>query len=318
MRTAHFNPNLDALRLGNLTLVRTIAGVGLLVLLIAAVNFINLSTAKASIRAKEVGVRKALGSGKRELIGQFLLESILFTSIASVIALLAAYLLLPLFNHILQTSVSFAPLQQPMAWVLLAAVPLGLGALAGAYPALALSSFQPREVLYSKVHTGGKGGFFRNILIVSQFAISTALIAFSLILLSQFFYIRHKDLGVETEEVVWFEINQDITPKLETFLQELRQIPGVARTSASMLSQPGTPAGWKLTINGQEVSFGPVLVDPDFIDVMGMTLLEGRNFNEGPADQGKTVILNETAARELPLPSPSLGNASPLSRANRP
>jgi len=222
-RTGELGPNSSA------QYVYIFSAIALFILIIACVNFMNLSTARSSNRAREVGVRKVLGSSRKYLVLQFLTESILVVLAATIIAFVAALALLPAFNQLAGKNIIIGP--QTMAWLIptLLFIVLVVGVLAGSYPAFFLSAFRPIDVLKGKLSGGFKGGGLRNFLVVFQFSISIFLIIGTLVIYKQLNYIQTKDLGYNRNQVLivknTFEMNGNNTAKV--FKQEVKQLPGV-------------------------------------------------------------------------------------------
>jgi putative ABC transport system permease protein len=295
---------------GNIQYVYIFSAIALFILLIACVNFMNLSTARSSNRAREVGVRKVLGSPRKYLIFQFLTESIIVTLAGAIIALAAAYLLLPLFNQIANKELAITP--QILAWLLpvLFLMVIVIGGLAGSYPAFFLSGFQPIEVLKGKIAAGFKGGFLRSSLVVFQFSISIFLIIGTLVIYNQLKYIQNKDLGYNRDHVLCIWNVNSLGDKAKSFKHEVNQLSGV---QSSTLSGALPTDGYG---NSSTVFKDPVIdqkrsvmsqqwsVDDDYIPTLGMKLKAGRNFSSQMATDSTAIIVNETAAKLLDFPNP--------------
>src|SRR6202000_586933 len=218
---------------GNIQYVYIFSLVALFILLIACVNFMNLSTARSASRAKEVGVRKVLGSARKYLIAQFLTESILVTFVAAVLAVFFAWLLMPLFNQVAVKHLAFT--LKSMAWLLpsLLFTVLLVGFLAGSYPAFFLSGFQPIQVLKGKLSTGFKGGFLRSFLVVFQFSISIFLIIGTLVIYNQLKYIHNKSLGFNRSQMLVIKNTNVLGKQAKILKQDIKQIPGVINATMS-------------------------------------------------------------------------------------
>jgi putative ABC transport system permease protein len=288
----------------SITYVYIFGAIALFVLLIACINFMNMSTARSANRAREVGVRKVLGSSRGYLIAQFLSESLLVTVGAAIIAVLVAWGLLPLFNQV--AGKQLAVTTQTLIWLLplLLAIVVVVGVLAGSYPAFYLSAFQPVSVLKGKIATGFKGGRFRNILVVFQFAISIFLIIGTLVIYNQLTYIQHKDLGFNRDQVLVVK-NIDVLPNAKLFKQEIKQLAGVNNASLSgflptgIARQPDAVFRNK-TPDPKNALFTEIWpIDEDYLPTMGMGLASGRNFSSQFATDSLAVIINQTAARML-------------------
>jgi putative ABC transport system permease protein len=295
---------------GNIQYVYIFMAVAIFILLIACVNFMNLSTARSSNRAREVGVRKVLGSARKYLIFQFLSESVMVTFIAAVLAIITAYLFLPVFNNMADKSFSFNA--GSLTWLLpgmLVAV-LVIGCLAGFYPAFFLSAFQPIEVLKGKLANGFKGSWLRSFLVVFQFAISIFLIIGTLVIYNQLQFIQHKDLGYKRDQVLVIHNTWDLGNQAATFKNEVKQLSGVMnatmtgfiptmdyRNSSSVF--PDRNLDQKKAVLAQTWT-----TDEDYIPTLGLKLAKGRNFNKQMATDTAAMIINESAAKLLDVPDP--------------
>jgi putative ABC transport system permease protein len=295
---------------GNIEFIYMFSAVALFILLIACVNFMNLSTARSANRAREVGVRKVLGSPRKYLIAQFLTESIIVTLIGAIIAFFAAWALLPLFNQMSGKDLTITA--QTMVWIvpLMIGLVLIIGALAGSYPALFLSGFQPIEVLKGKLASGFKGGMLRNFLVVFQFSISIFLIIGTLVIYNQLKYIQSKDLGYNRNQVftVW-NVNV-LGNNAKAFKQEVKQLTGVQ--NVTMTGALPTSGYW----NSSVIFKGPVadqkksvtsetwVVDEDYIATLGMKMQSGRNFSKEMLTDSTAILINETAEKMLGFKNP--------------
>ncbi|GAC1300567.1 MAG: hypothetical protein NVSMB24_01470 [Mucilaginibacter sp.] len=220
-RAGELGPN------GTVQYVYIFSAIALFILLIACVNFMNLSTARSSNRAREVGVRKVLGSARKHLVTQFLTESIMVTFAATAIALFSAAVLLPAFNQLSGKELSISA--QTLTWLVpvLLFIVLFVGTIAGSYPAFYLSSFQPIDVLKGKLSAGFKGGGLRNFLVVLQFSISIFLIIGTLVIYNQLNYIQTKKLGYNRNQVLIVQNTFELNNQARVFKQEVKQLPGV-------------------------------------------------------------------------------------------
>lgn len=293
--------------LGNITHVYTFGIVALFIIILACVNFMNLSTARAARRAKEVGIRKVLGSQRKSLIFQFLSEAFLFSTIAAVIALLVAWLALPAFNQLAQkqipVSVVFSLPTLGMVLALLVITAL----LAGSYPAFYLTRFNPVSVLKGSGGTTARAGnsLFRNGLVAFQFAISVILIICTIVVYRQLQYTRQKDLGMHTNNVLTIPYVEKLTGNPQTFREELSHINGVSQVSITT----GIPSGNSFTdfyvpvANGapgiaKDITLSSYLTDEHLIPALQLQLLKGRNFSSDFNDSA-SVIINETTAKQI-------------------
>ena len=282
---------------GNIQYVYIFSGVALLILLLACINFMNLSTAHSSTRAKEVGVRKVLGSPRKYLITQFLSESILITLFATLMAVLLAWGMLPLFNQLSGKSLTIT--SNTFVWLLpgIIGITLVVGIFAGTYPAFFLSAFRPVEVLKGKVSAGFKSGMLRSFLVVFQFAISIFLIIGTLIIYYQLNYIQKKDLGFNRKQVLLVKHMNALDKGANVFKQEIGRLPGVVSTTLSSFLPTGERR-WTNYVSANnsiyQTQFWPV--DEDYLRTMGMDLEKGRDFNVQLSSDSSAMIINQTAA----------------------
>jgi len=271
------------------------------ILLLACINFTNLATARASERAREVGVRKSLGARRRQLAVQFLGESMLASAFSLVLASILCKLALPWFNALAEKSLTLETLYAGPRGL----APLGLtmlvGVLAGSYPALVLSRFQPVSVLKgSAVHGGGERS--RKSLVVFQFAVSIGLIAATAIVLAQFRYMSDAELGFDPRDVLVVKQIDYLDDRADVFKQELGRLPGV-RSATAAFSVPGTRLlnqPWRSGAPDGETQGGLdySLVDAEYAETLGMALAAGRLPSQAIAGDATAVLLNETAARD--------------------
>ena len=280
--------------------------VAFFILLLACINFMNLSTARSLSRAKEVGVRKTLGSQRGALMMQFLAESMLMSGIATVLALLWVGLALHPFGVLAGKDLSFSVLLQPWLIVTALGCMLVVGGLAGSYPAFYLSSFRPAEVLKGGQRSLLKGQIVRNALVVFQFGMSIALAIATLLIYQQLTYTRSKQLGFDKENVLIVSNADYLGQSANSFLQKVTSMAAVQQASASTSVLPGVAEVKYFRKQGadQDYSLNAMGIDENFIATYGMRLLEGRNFSlDYPADTAR-VILNETARRVFDLEQP--------------
>jgi len=295
---------------GSMQYVYIFSAIAIFILLIACVNFMNLSTARSSNRAREVGVRKVLGSPRKYLIAQFLTESIIITLIGATIALFAAWALLPLFNNLSGKELVVTP--QLLLWVVPVIILLVIiiGCLAGSYPALFLSGFQPIDVLKGKLATGFKGGRLRSFLVVFQFAISIILIIGTLVIYKQLKYIQNKDLGYNRDHVLVVQNVQALNEKAKIFKQEIKQIAGVQNATLTGALPTGgygnSSSFFKSPVPDQKNAILPQVwpVDEDYVPTLGIKMVAGRNFSKQMLTDSTAIIVNESAAKLLGFSNP--------------
>ncbi len=293
-RTDELEPN------GSIQNIYIFSAIAAFVLLLAAINFMNLSTARSTGRAREVGVRKVLGSARSSLIGQFLTESFVSTLLATVLAVALTALLLPFFNRLADKSLS---LNGPtLAWLLpaLLLITAVVGLLAGAYPAFLLSAFRPVDVLKAQPARGLKGSVLRNTLVVFQFSVSLFLIVGTLMVYRQLKYIQEKDLGFDRSRILVIN-NVDHLPDPVTFKKESRQLPEITDATLSGFL-PTNDRRWHnygllQGSEGNSVETQLWLVDADYIPTLQMKMLTGRNLSAQFGTDSTAIVINETAAR---------------------
>ena len=282
-------------------------------IVLACVNFMNLSTAQSATRAKEVGIRKVLGSEKSQLIRQFLSEALLCSFAATAIAIVLALVFLKPFNAIAGKSIEFTALFAHGNWLMLLGLSILTGLLAGSYPAFYLTSFRPVAVLKGMKSAAARSGnsFLRNGLVVFQFAVSTALIICTLIVFRQLQFIRNKDLGLNKENIIVISNTQRLGSAEETFRQELSRTPEIKNVSITSCSptssnfsdgyEPSPGAGDNRIV--KSIGLPSFVVDEEFIPSLDIDLLSGRNFSKDFNDSA-SVILNESAVREIGWKNP--------------
>lgn len=281
----------------------TIAGI--FILLIASVNFMNLTTARSSHRWKEIGVRTSVGARKQQLFGQFLLESLLLALIALVLALLLDFLFLPILNQFIGRQLTMESLfALPVNLAIVLFVAVGLGLLTGIYPSLYMTSVNAARVL--KGGTGGRKSAFQSSLVVLQFGLAVGMMVGTAVVVQQLWYIKNKDIGFVTNQMVLIELDREANKKYATLKTEMLRNPHVVGVTASgqRLGNNLHQWGWKVRMDTgvMNMATSNVNVDPDFLTVYGMELKEGRNFDSAtPANNDRSFIINESLVRHLQL-----------------
>lgn len=273
------------------------------ILLIACINFMNLSTARSSLRAKEVGIRKVVGAGKSELTKQFMGESLIYSFIALVLGLILVRLALPCFRSVAGTEFHFGFVDA--SWIIPSFFGLLIivGLTAGSYPAVFLSSFQPSNVLKRKIKKGSGYSRFRRILVTAQFVISVFLIIGTGIIINQINYMKKTDLGFNKENTVVLPImDREIRNSIESIKTRLKEIPGVISVGASSIVPGGEPDVSLLIPEGysseQSVPMEILNVDTDFLPTLDIEITKGRNFSrEFGTDPEHSALINETAVQ---------------------
>ncbi|MCB2199973.1 ABC transporter permease [bacterium] len=283
-----------------------LSAIALLTLLIASINFINLSSARAVKRAREVGMRKVVGANPRQIMGQYLGESVLLTLISMVFAAVLVELTLPLLTNFIGKEPTYTLTNTPILLVYVLGVTLLVGLLSGVYPALVLTRFKPVAILKGRFQATRQGVLLRQVLVVFQYSISIALIASVIILLQQLRFVSSMDVGYEKEQtIVTFTFNQQLAEKRQAYLDALRTLPTV-EAACSSIDMFGFGPWGRMEGRGEdsetglnEISFYRHRVGAEFIPAMGIDLLAGRNFTRTAADSGQSVIINEAALRAL-------------------
>ena len=290
---------------GNIQYVYIFSAIALFILLIACINFMNLSTARSANRAKEVGVRKVLGSERKNLIAQFLTESLLISALALIVALLLLWLLIPYFNHLSQKDTAIGIFFKPRSLFFMLSLVFVVGLLAGCYPAFYLSAFKPIDVLKGRLAKGFKGSLLRNGLVVFQFAVSIILIAGTLIVYSQLRYIHNKDIGFNKEQVLVIQHTDVLKEQLAPFRNALFRLPGVQNvTVTGFLPVDGYRSNdvffndASLDIK-RSVSMQKWGVDANYIPTLQIKIVRGRNFSSQLASDSNAFIINEAAEKYL-------------------
>jgi putative ABC transport system permease protein len=288
---------------GNIQNVYIFTAVALFVLFIAIINFINLSTATASVRGREVGMRKVMGSTRGQVLRQFLAESVFLILGSSILAFVIVGLLKERFFHLIGKSVDFGYAFDPLILVLFVFSAVVIGLISGIYPAIYLSSFQPAKVLQGRIDKGHRGGVFRKALIVVQFTISIVLITGAFIVGNQLDFVRKRDLGFDKSQILWFEASRALRGKADVLKAKLRENANIENVATSNFTKPGVRSMWGRMWRDRQMDIDVFLVDPDYIATMGLEIVEGRNFlREG--DRNRACILNESAVREFGMESP--------------
>jgi putative ABC transport system permease protein len=280
------------------------------ILLVACVNFMNLSTARSEERAKEVGIRKAIGSSRSSLVSQFITESVILSLLSTVVAMLIVILSLPYFNTLLGIQLVL-PYSNVFTWVSIVCIGLFTGILAGSYPAFYLSAFEPIKVLKGMFKGGSSAVPLRKVLVVVQFSFAVFLITATICIYRQIKFIQEKSTGFDKNNLVEVPIEGDLGKNVDVLLNQLKT-DGVI-TNGSVFSQSITESGtntWGITWPGkrddQTILFDVFRAGNDFTKTAGVKLLEGREFSPAyPADTaGKTVMINESAAKVMNLKTP--------------
>ena len=278
--------------------------IGIFILIIAGLNFMNLTTARASHRWKEIGVRKTVGAGKIQLFLQFIFESCLLAFFALILSVVLSLLFIPLINLALDRHLSWnMMIVDPLNIVYLVAVTIGLGMITGIYPAFYMTSFNMSRVLKGGGHSGGRS-LFRSSMVVVQFGLAVAMIISTLIVVQQLGYMQNKDLGFNKDQILLVDMNREANEKFEVLRTELKRSPLILGVTASgqRLGENFHQSGFKVKGDTGVFTITPsnVNVDYEYLDVYGISLKEGRKFSKDvPTDKDMAFIINESFAKEL-------------------
>lgn len=296
---------------GDISVIYIFGAVSAFMLIIACINYMNLATARSANRAKEVGVRKVMGSQRKQLIMQFITESVVLTMIALILSVILIYALLPSFNGLANKHLPFSYILQAPVILTLLGVTIFSGVIGGSYPAFYLSGFNPVSVLKGKLATRGGSVIFRRILVVLQFSISIFMLISTLVVFDQLTYMRNKDLGFDKERVVKLTLSErGLRQKADVLVQRLKQSSEVAGVGTST-SVPGEGVG-KLLLKvedneGKLVDRGIDLfnADFDFVKTMGMDIVQGRDFSRDvSSDTTYAVLVNEAMVKRMAWSDP--------------
>jgi putative ABC transport system permease protein len=297
---------------GNITYVYIFSVIAFFVLMIASINYMNLTTARFANRAKEIAVRKVAGASRKSLAQQFLSEAFLTTGIAVIFALMLSKLLLPWFNSFTEKQLMIGVGSDYRIWVGIGIIVVFVGLLSGIYPALFQSGFNPISLLKSKVNIGKGNLSLRRSLVVLQFSLSIIMIVATIVVYMQIQYVSKRDMGFNKEQVLVIDINSgQVRRSAETIKTELSKLPQVKDVSVSSR----VPGEWKdiprikvkhanlMTTEGNDMYF--IATDDRFLKTYQIQLVKGRNFLRGSLADSSSVLLNETAAKELGISEPS-------------
>lgn len=303
-----FKPN------GNRQSVYFLSIVAVLILVIAWINYINLSTAKSIERAREVGVRKVMGSFRSQLVQQFLFESLLLNITAVVISIGLVVMLTPWFSDLTGRQLGYLLFQQKVFWLWMGALIIGGALLSGLYPAFVLSAYRPVEVLKGRFKNTGQGVYFRKGMVVTQFIASITLIVGTFTVYRQIQYMRNQELGVDLEQTLVLSspnvVDSTYQQKFQVFKERIKQYPEVVAVSAST-SIPGGSPDWnaggirRLSQREDEANqYRVIMMDHDFIQLFGLKVVAGRPYSGEVANESSNVLLNESASKLMGFEKP--------------
>jgi len=304
LTSIHLYSKLEGESNGDIGYVYTFSAVAFFMLLIASINYMNLATAQSAKRAKEVGLRKVMGSLKGALIAQFLTESVLITLISLGASVILVAALLPFFNTVSGKEIGYMQLLTPQFILIGLSIVIFTGFVSGSYPAFYLSAFEPTDVLKGSFKARG-GGFFRKALVVTQFSISLVMLICTWIVYQQLNYMRNKDMGYNREQVLTIDYQDRQAPdKYNALRKMLIDNPNIE--SVASASSPVSNIGGRVIFTVEsstgmkEMPFRPTRIDHDYIKTMGMKILKGRDFSEAfPADTSNGVLINEAVVKRM-------------------
>lgn len=281
--------------------------IAVLILVIASINFMNLSTAKASIRVKEVGTKKTIGASRQQLIAQFVQESIFISFLAFAIAVAVVHFSLPQFNSI--TSKELALTSDLQLWGSMLGIALLTGLLSSIYPALYLSGFNPIQILKGKIRISFGEVWLRKGLVVFQFAISAILIVYVLVIYQQMDFIQTKNLGYERDNIISFKKEGALDQNLENFLAEVKSLNGVVNAtngSGKLIEANNFTWGidWPGRSEDEYIQINPFIVNFGYLETFGINMVDGRSFSDTYSNERSKVILNESAVQRMGLENP--------------
>lgn len=288
--------------------IRLYGAIGIFILLIACINFMNLNTSRFQTRGKEVGVRKAIGSLRSEVVGQYLTESFLYTFGALIISLSLVYFLLPLFNSFTAKEISFQ-WKNPAFWLISFGFSSIVALLAGSYPALFLSSFRPVQALKGRLRQGKKNERLRQGLVVFQFAISIVLIIGTITIHEQIQHAKNRSIGYQKEGLITMTGSQSVYQNFDVLKSELKNtgaVEEVALSNYPLTNTLGNNGGFRLSGSSDEipVTFNTIYVSPEYGEVTKFELIAGRDFSRDLEDESANIILSESAIRAMGLKNP--------------
>lgn len=301
---SHFQDELEPN--GNIEYVYLFSAIALFIVMLACINFMNLSTARSANRAKEIGVRKTVGARRSRLMGQFFTESFLYCVIAVLIAFAFVHVLLAPFNLLSGKHLSVSMLYQPIFLLGFLGLAFFIGLLSGSYPAFYLTAFQPVDVLKGRLRAGSRNSSIRNTLVIFQFCVSISLIISSMMVYFQLSYLQNQDVGFQKENVVGLMHTMNLGKQAEAFKEEVLKYPEFVAASFSSRLPPNVDWGstFRTETGDENYPMSVVTVDHDHLKTLGLTMVQGRFFSRDFITDSTAVVINETAARQFGLAEP--------------
>ena len=304
LTSIHLHSKMEGETNGDIGYVYTFSAVAFFMLLLASINYMNLATARSVRRAKEVGLRKVMGSVKSALVGQFLSESVLMTTLALLASVVMVGMMLPFFNTVSGKEIEITQLLQPQFLLIALGIVVFTGFVSGSYPAFYLSSFEPAAVLKGTTQ-GRSGSFFRKALVVTQFSVSLVMLICTWIVFQQLDFMQNQDMGYDREQVLTINYG-DVQPRgrYDAFRRSLLDNPNVQKVATA--GQPASNMGGRVILGVEsntgmkDMAFKPLGIDHDYLNTMGMELVEGRDFSEKIlSDTINSVLVNEAAVKRM-------------------
>lgn len=287
--------------------VRLFTAIAVFVLVIACINFMNLATARSESRAREVGIRKSIGSRRRELILQFLGESVAVTAIAFMLAVALVELTLPAYNILVNKSIS-VDYSNGWVWVAALSLILVIGLFTGSYPAFYLSNFQPVKVLKGKIDASKGGSTPRKVLVVLQFASSIALIIGTIVIYQQIQHVKNRDMGYNRENLIQIWTNGELETNFKTIREELVRtgaVKSVCKSNSPVTSIfSNNEVKWQGMPSGTRVAFSTIATEYDYTETLGVKMLQGRDFSRDFPSDSSAVVINEASLKMLGFEDP--------------
>lgn len=296
--------NHDGFTHGSRSNITIAIGVSIIILLLAIINFTNLSTAQATYRTKEIGIRKTLGAAKPLLVKQHLIESILTAYISIFVAVILVEQLIHIFSSLVNIELNFS-LFNSINLIIILLGPLAMGIIAGSYPAFYISSFSPLKILSGEKTGGQRGGRIRKILILGQFAAASILIIFTFHVNKQVNYLINKDLGICTHNRLFIETSPELLKNREAFVNELWANPNIVNATLHASAIGNIVEGWGMQYEGENLQFRVQLADSNYFSTLNAKIIEGRTFrNRNPNDSVYEVVINQRAVEKYNLANP--------------
>ena len=292
---------------GLIDYVRLFTAIAIFVLIIACINFMNLATARSESRAREVGIRKSIGSKRKELIFQFLGESVAITALAFILAVALVELILPSYNLLVNKNIS-VDYANPLVWLTAVALIGIIGFLTGSYPAFYLSGFQPVKVLKGKIDASKGGSSPRKVLVVVQFAFSNFLIIGTVVIYQQIMHVKARDMGYDRENLIQIWTNGELETNFKTIREELERtdaVKSVCKSNSPVTSIfSSNEVKWQGMPSDGRVAFSTIATEYDYVETIGAKMISGRDFSRDFPSDSMAVVINEAAVKMMGIENP--------------